>query len=915
MIIKRRPEDTRALPLPDGFEALHVADWETYWIARRIVEARKLTLDRLLIDISNPYFYELFRDLEVMGNGLALTFLITPSVELQEVVARIDPSASLPADFTDEVIAKSRVLERLDLFQSNLAKMVQQGRRESSSQWIKEAFLATTTGLPAMKPSSPADARTISSSIAISIFESRITGTIERISEALRVGMVAQGFSEIIQRLEALAPDRKEPLRAIRDALLAGDAADLVDSALATAALGPYLESSHLLGSEIARRMGLRLLPESSIDLEAVCSLIGEGGIQDNFARWARRVELEKAFAYLADDLPQLRELRAGTQEIKTTLRLLSGYYRIEFEAVLERIAHSAAIRDDATLSKDLAAELRAKFQGLAKADPSVADTLRVVDEACDIKGEFDALRLANPTNFPEWGSFCQGIMRTERRLGHLLSAVQEVKKEFPILEILAELWLELRDVARSSTSEYEGWLSVHYPAMLRDIESPLNCHALNRLRRLWQEGARVILLVVDGLRLDFWEIARAALGEEGWTPETDELQVSMLPSLTVVSRRCLAAGQAYSDLLTLCAGRWRGVSPQDEAQLFASALGLDHRALVRETDRERSAWIIPNSFTYCDDARSFEWAIGTEARFTVLVYKLLDEISHLQEHELHEHQDIMQAAFRTLAKRICRPLRRATDTKIAVATDHGFLPTNFGEQGTIPSALKAGTSASKIHQRCIVVSRIGSNPLPQVDNEQYVVWTEGTDDSPAKYGLPCEWVHHPVLGLGTVDMWVFPRSLDYFQRDAGFYVHGGLSYFETVIPFAILAPKSERALDPILDLEPKTLNAKDENRITVRIRNPNRIQMTDVRLTLKDLPQELAADTIAQESPLERIIRRKPLAQGRYRIDYQMLYSLGAARLQHDGQIEFRVDLSPEDKRRERLAVRRDVEGMFGGS
>src|SRR5206468_10164131 len=143
------------------------------------------------------------------------------------------------------------------------------------------------------------------------------------------------------------------------------------------------------------------------------------------------------------------------------------------------------------------------------------------------------------------------------------------------------------------------------------------------------------------------------------------------------------------------------------------------------------------------------------------------------------------------------------------------------------------------------------------------------------KYGLQSQWAPHPALGLDRVEMWVYPRGLNYFDREAGVYVHGGLSYFETIIPFAVLSSSSQGIQVPTLELDPRTIFANNSNDITVSIRNPNRVQVNSTRLTLYDTSQEILVDVIPPEGSCERVIRRRPTTRGRYKIQYRILCSI----------------------------------------
>src|SRR5438309_2348627 len=153
VLVKRRASDPRPPPVPASYQVLRVEDWTSYWLARKSIEESKASGTRLAIDIVESEFYDLFRDLEVLGEGLTAVVQTTPLSELKEALRFVEPGAMLPAEYTDDLVVDSGVLDRLASLEVNFKTAKAANPGGASEEWIRVAVLSTAVGLPLASPS------------------------------------------------------------------------------------------------------------------------------------------------------------------------------------------------------------------------------------------------------------------------------------------------------------------------------------------------------------------------------------------------------------------------------------------------------------------------------------------------------------------------------------------------------------------------------------------------------------------------------------------------------------------------------------------------------------------------------------------------------------------------------------------
>ena len=299
-----------------------------------------------------------------------------------------------------------------------------------------------------------------------------------------------------------------------------------------------------------------------------------------------------------------------------------------------------------------------------------------------------------------------------------------------------------------------ERWSSL----IARDIEG-----YLNNERQSWKRtqylaesspGTPATLIVMDGLRYDLWkDVVAPAIERAGWQIQPTDFSFSFLPSLTEVSRRTVVAGSP-----TAVRGNEDSLTNQ-----LASKHGV--RA------------------TYTLRTEQFEDHRDAVADWNVRVFSWPDKFVHMDITDLAGLYD----QFMMWIDGQFLPWLRvnlARDTKIAISADHGFVALD-AEDAIDVEVLSAD-------DRNIPRALAGARP-ELGDNGMIVPDGEGET--------------------------TIATSRHWFRNPRGrrwHFAHGGCTLQETIVPFAILEPVKEGAVQITISGLPDVLEAREGELVTV---------------------------------------------------------------------------------------------------
>jgi DNA-binding response OmpR family regulator len=367
-----------------------------------------------------------------------------------------------------------------------------------------------------------------------------------------------------------------------------------------------------------------------------------------------------------------------------------------------------------------------------------------------------------------EWVELVAELAHWEVRLG--------AADEPGLQEALRTLQSALRhDFARFVAEAYPRWLAergADRPPLSVDVVSEF-------VRPTLESHGRVMLVVVDCLRLDQWAMIRP-LVERYFDVEVDHY-FSVLPTATPYSRNAIFSGLYPRELVARHPTWW---DEREEASLNA------HEAeLLTEQLRELTGRDVPvqyeKLFSAADGEMMLRRLSGHLARdgVTALVFNFIDQLTHGRTendalYEVARDTTALRSLTRTWFERsaLLEALKEAERRHVPVllTTDHGSIHCHT------PATVFARRDATANLRFKFGEELRAEDPDTAVAVDDLAAW-----------GLPPRAAHTRLL-LATDDcFFVYPTKLrEYQARYRGAFLHGGVSPEEVVLPIALLTPR-----------------------------------------------------------------------------------------------------------------------------
>jgi len=216
--------------------------------------------------------------------------------------------------------------------------------------------------------------------------------------------------------------------------------------------------------------------------------------------------------------LEQLIRSNTASEALDAILTQASGHLEVEFDAV-QRLFRSGEV----SIDRDLVRRVRGLFapiQGRPQLDQALADLDLLISQPPPPEPDPDP---ADPWSDDQWLEWAE-------------------KHYLPYRFWLEETGRLTGDIVGLANA-YAEWLYKRYPAMR--LSSPRMVYqALPALKGRMMGDAPVLVLVIDNFNLKFFRDFARYMRAEGFYVEDLDYYVSMLPSCTEVSKKCLFTGQ-----------------------------------------------------------------------------------------------------------------------------------------------------------------------------------------------------------------------------------------------------------------------------------------------------------------------------------------------------------------------------------
>jgi hypothetical protein len=524
----------------------------------------------------------------------------------------------------------------------------------------------------------------------------------------------------------------------------------------------------------------------------------------------------------------------------------MSGFFPSEYQSVVRRFCNSLVDDYDTGgfdpktyyTSTSLIAEKFDLF--LAQEAIRTEDYQEWMYDLLNLARTLHRLRSVKPTTMDKWWRACTSMMQCE----HLLYRLQ---RDCP--QALADgvnyLKGEFVRLNKALNNDYGDWLLNKFPEYLED---PSQARMITQTAQLATEAAEVpetvILLVVDGLRWDWWQCLARHLAESGYQIDSDDsVGLAMLPTVTNVSRRSALGRFPLLQLIDFWDDVYEvDVSPDEEALLAARVLGYADQLREIKPMANKRIRHLPGQYVYVNGTTDdIKEALSLPARHYVVIYTSIDRAAH-HESEDEVLRETIPTSLRLLAETLAdgisqNPHLDSSKLRLIVTADHGCAYTGWSEQKSLPTALKSYTEPDPYVERHGRVGRVVvSKDMEDIETvkqqvktfyrdhktDWHVIWGEQASD----YGLP----RQDKKGRHII-AWLSPRNMDYLRRGNGLYVHGGFSLYETIVPLTTLRYSEEKRLivPTILLTGLDELRKEQASTILVSIGNDNDGELTGI--------------------------------------------------------------------------------------
>lgn len=347
----------------------------------------------------------------------------------------------------------------------------------------------------------------------------------------------------------------------------------------------------------------------------------------------------------------------------------------------------------------------------------------------------------------------------------------------------------QVDDEIEAMSQIYEEWLYNSYPKLLNRPQQFVYGTYQDIVQLL--ERQTVLWVMIDNLPFFFRATLARHLKENGFRIEKIIRQLSMLPSETTISRKSALIGCLPNQI------------PED----------------ANEADALLEAWQNRTNQTHIlGKLNDFENIDQYQANLFIYIYNWLDKLGHTPSSKDFEREAEIDTALARLISKLRIAMTQLTQigpATLVISTDHGstYLP-HRGQGLSVPLAAMEDATYQE-HRRFIRTSRrdvLNDTEWFYLDKDKFCL-------------------HHN---------YAVARGWRYIGSRPRGYTHGGLSPEETIVPMFIceLGKGESELLQLYFEHATDFLRLGRPGKLAIRVRNPYRIPIESLEITLSDFGQ-----------------------------------------------------------------------------
>ena len=373
--------------------------------------------------------------------------------------------------------------------------------------------------------------------------------------------------------------------------------------------------------------------------------------------------------------------------------------------------------------------------------------------------------------------------------------------------------WLEntsrLDDQIGDLAGKYSDWLFDHYGELLYNSGRMAWKAILGLKEQIKAHSGPVLVVVIDNFNLKYYQVLQQQLQQQGFFEKEMQACLSMLPTFTEVSKKCIITGH------------------------YEPFQGSYSHAI-------RSAWESKLEKKVCYLANIHELRQTTERHHDVyfLNYIPIDYILHQSDsHTGIAHRQSLQTYLTILAQDIrafANRLGADRDLMVVFTSDHGSTRIPSQTVNVLKGAFYKKNAIDEHHRFMAVSDEDAAKLSKQVEYDCYLF-------KRTQYHLPQSYL-------------VARRLYRFLPTSDSIYIHGGLTPEETIIPLAIYQPfiTAPHPLG-INIISPSKIMAGTRFELVLEITNRNNYPVEELLVEIGSANLDAAPFTIEEIPQLQR--------------------------------------------------------------
>lgn len=352
--------------------------------------------------------------------------------------------------------------------------------------------------------------------------------------------------------------------------------------------------------------------------------------------------------------------------------------------------------------------------------------------------------------------------------------------------------WMEENNTIDDLVDEYSNsfgtWMYSNYNYLITE-RTHMIFNAINNINQDLKRDELSILLVIDNFNYKYVPLIKDLFKIEGFSNTLDKPLLSMLPSETSISKACLFRGDAYdfenSKSYDKLCNEWQSLLNRNVR--YISGIGELRKEQVRTSD------------------------------IYIVNYIEIDSILHRNQNAFAQSiRSKVKEELKALVQVICSFIKRIgyeNNVKIYLCSDHGCTKIIKNKENYINKSYYKGTCEDASHRFVTVPDENMDKLSSNIDDFCYVLDRNN-------YGFKNNYL-------------IAKNYYRFLETNENFYVHGGITPEETIVPFLKFERVNINVKYPLISIKQKEFRSSVKTNITFEISNANEYEIKQININI----------------------------------------------------------------------------------